>query len=171
MPTNVEIKARVNYFEKFQKTAEGISDTPCQVIAQEDVFFQTGKGRLKLRLLADGSGQLIYYERPDGESPKRSDYYIYTTSRPTELRLVLERTLGVRGIVRKTRYLYLVKNTRIHLDQVEGLGVFMELEVVLADGQTVEDGQAIAQELMVKLGVGQEDLIQGAYMDMLEQGA
>ena len=58
--------------------------------------------------------------------------------------------------------------TRVHCDQVEGLGDFMELEVVLDDNQTTEDGQAIAEDLMVKLGIDSSKLIAGAYMDLLE---
>lgn len=168
MPTNVEIKARVRDFESFRQLAEQASDKVCQVILQEDVFFYTQKGRLKLRFLAEDVGQLIYYERPDNGAPKRSDYFIHTSANPAELRDVLERALGVRGVVRKTRYLYMVGNTRIHLDQVENLGNFMELEVVLADGQTVEEGEKVAFSLMTRLGISQEDLIQGAYMDLLE---
>ena len=168
MPTNVEIKARVNNFERFRQAVEQISDMPCQIIPQEDVFFCAPHGRLKLRLLAKDRGQLIYYERPDSDAPKRSDYFIYSSANPAELRHVLERGLGLRGVVRKTRYLYMVKNTRIHLDQVEGLGDFMELEVVLGNNQTIEEGQAVALDLMTRLGICKEDLIHGAYMDLLE---
>jgi predicted adenylyl cyclase CyaB len=71
-------------------------------------------------------------------------------------------------VVRKTRYLYLVGQTRIHLDEVEGLGQFMELEVVMREGQTEAEGQAIAQDLMASLGVERGDLLEGAYMDLLE---
>lgn len=168
MPTNVEIKARVQDEIRFRLAAEAVSDTPCQVIPQEDVFFITPRGRLKLRILGEMHGQLIYYERPDSDAPKRSDYFIHTTDRPAELQDVLAKALGVRGTVRKTRSLYLVGNTRIHLDQVEGLGTFMELEVMLADGQSVTEGEKTAAELMARLGVAEQDLIRGAYMDLLE---
>ena len=82
---------------------------------------------------------------------------------------MLELAYGIRGVVRKTRYLYLVGQTRIHLDDVEGLGQFMELEVVLEDGQSDADGQVIAEGLMTALGVESGDLIDGAYMDLLEK--
>jgi predicted adenylyl cyclase CyaB len=75
----------------------------------------------------------------------------------------------VRGVVRKTRYLYLAGQTRIHLDDVEGLGHFMELEVVLRADQSDAEGQAIAEDLMVRLGVRKDDLLEGAYMDLLEK--
>jgi len=62
----------------------------------------------------------------------------------------------------------MVGQTRVHCDKVEGLGEFMELEVVLNDDQTVEEGEAIAHDLMEKLGVPKANLLKGAYMDMLE---
>ena len=82
---------------------------------------------------------------------------------------MLKLAYGIRGIVRKTRYLYLVGQTRIHLDDVEGLGQFMELEVVLKEEQSNEEGQKIAEDLMSALGVERGDLIDGAYMDLLEK--
>jgi predicted adenylyl cyclase CyaB len=149
--------------------AEVVSDTPVQVIPQEDTFFHTPKGRLKLRQLQPDLAQLVYYERPDQDGPKRSNYHIFETRDPSGLKTALSMALGVRGIVRKTRYLYLAGQTRIHLDDVEGLGQFMELEVVLQDGQSDADGQSIAEDLMAKLGVRTEDLLEGAYMDLLEK--
>ena len=168
MPSNIEIKARARDFEEIRRRAESLSDTSVDVIPQEDTFFNTGKGRLKLRILALNRGQLIYYTRPDQEGPKRSEYHIYETSDPENLRRVLELAYGIRGVVKKTRYLYLVGQTRVHLDDVEGLGQFMELEVVMGEGQSDAEGQVIAEDLMSRLGVERGDLIEGAYMDLLE---
>jgi predicted adenylyl cyclase CyaB len=114
---------------------------------------------------------LIYYTRPNQEGPKRSEYHISHTSDPVNLKRVLALAYGIRGMVRKTRYLYLVGQTRIHLDHVEGLGQFMELEVVMREGQSDADGQAIAEGLMASLGVEKSDLLEGAYMDLLESSA
>jgi predicted adenylyl cyclase CyaB len=169
MPTNIEIKARVHDMAALRSRAEGLSDTPVQVIPQEDTFFHVTKGRLKLRQLRPDYAQLVYYERPDQDGPKRSNYFIYETHDPEGLKAALSLALGVRGVVRKTRYLYLAGQTRIHLDDVDGLGQFMELEVVLRDGQTDAGGQAIAEDLMARLGVRKEDLLEGAYMDLLEK--
>jgi len=169
MPANIEIKARVRDMAGLRARAEALSDTPVQVIPQEDTFFHTPKGRLKLRQLQPDQAQLVYYERPDQDGPKRSNYFIYATSDPQGLLTTLTMALGVRGVVRKTRYLYLCGQTRIHLDDVEGLGQFMELEVVLREGQTDAEGQSIAEGLMTLLGVRQEDLLEGAYIDLLEK--
>jgi predicted adenylyl cyclase CyaB len=169
MPLNIEIKARARDFEEIRRRAESLSNTPVEVIRQEDTFFNTEKGRLKLRVLALNRGQLIYYTRPDYEGPKRSEYHVYETIDPENLRRVLELAYGIRGVVRKTRYLYLVGQTRVHLDDVEGLGQFMELEVVMGEGQSDTEGQAIAEDLMSRLAVERGDLIEGAYMDLLER--
>lgn len=168
MPANIEIKARVRDFALFESRAASLSDTYPQVIPQADTFFNVPKGRLKLRQLGPEEGQLVYYERPDQEGPKRSNYILVLTNEPSAMKAALTAALGVRGVVRKTRLLYLVGQTRIHLDEVEGLGHFMELEVVLQPGQTDAEGQAIAEDLMHRLGVAKEDLLEGAYMDMLE---
>jgi len=169
MPSNIEIKAHARDFLGMMKRARTLSDKPVEVIQQVDTFFNTKKGRLKLRVLAPNRGQLIYYERVNQDGPKRSDYYIAETSDPENLKRELELAYGIRGMVKKTRYLYLVGQTRVHLDDVEGLGRFVELEVVLNDGQSDAEGRAIAEGLMASLGVEGSDLIEGAYMDLLEK--
>ena len=168
MPSNIEVKAYARNFAEIQVRAEHLSNTPVEVIPQEDTFFNVQRGRLKLRILSGERGQLIYYKRPDQEGPKRSDYHISYTSDPANLKRVLELAYGIRGVVRKTRYLYLGGQTRIHLDDVEGLGQFMELEVVMQEGQSDIEGQAIAEDPMASLGVERTDLLEGAYMDLLE---
>jgi predicted adenylyl cyclase CyaB len=171
MPSNIELKAYARNFDEIRRRAEVLSDSPVEIILQEDTFFHTSQGRLKLRVLSANRGQLIYYTRPDQEGPKRSDYHISLTSDPENLKRVLELAYGIRGVVRKTRYLYLVGQTRVHLDDVESLGQFIELEVVLGDGQSDAEGQAIAEGLMTRLGVDRSDLLEAAYMDLLESSA
>lgn len=169
MPVNIEIKAHVHDFPALQRRAELLSDAPCQVIPQEDTFFSCPKGRIKLRELGPEHGQLVYYLRPDTAGPKHSDYKIFETDNPAGLKLILAQAYGVRGVISKVRYLYTVGQTRIHLDDVRGLGKFIELEVVLRVDQTDEQGQAIAEDLMRNLGVEEGDLIDGAYMDLMEK--
>jgi predicted adenylyl cyclase CyaB len=169
MATNIEIKARVRDRERLRQLAETLSDTPCVTLLQEDTFFNTPGGRLKLRSLAPDQGQLIYYVRDDAAGPKRSNYVISTTTEPDALKAVLAASLGIRGVVRKQRLLYMAGNTRIHLDEVQGLGDFMELEVVLLPGQSEQEGQATAVEIMEKLGIKDSDLVEVAYIDLLEK--
>ena len=117
MPSNIEIKARVRDFADIKSRAERLSDTPVEVIPQEDTFFNVPQGRLKLRVLTPDNAQLIFYTRPDLGGPKRSDYHIARTSDPENLKRVLELAYGIRGVVKKTRYLYLVGQTRVHFIQ------------------------------------------------------
>lgn len=169
MARNIEVKARVDDFETLKAQAASLSDRPMEIILQEDTFFNTKQGRLKLRMLAPNLGVLIYYERLDQNGPKRSDYHLAETREPESLKETLTLALGVRGVVRKTRYLYMVGQTRIHLDDVEGLGHFMELEVVMREGQSDAEGQAIAEDLMHSLGVRKDAWLEGAYMDLIER--
>ncbi|KAG5830546.1 hypothetical protein ANANG_G00311860 [Anguilla anguilla] len=167
MPSNVEIKAAVRNLALLKKRAEELSRSAGTLIRQQDTFFNAQKGRLKLRNLMNGTGQLIFYERPDVDGPKLSNYSISLTQDPDGLARVLADSLGVKGAVKKERQLYMVGQTRVHVDTVEGLGHFMELEVVMKEGQSAEEGEAIAHKLMEELGVKKEDLIVGAYMDLL----
>ncbi len=169
MPANIEIKARVHDFIALRQKAEQLSDAPCQVIPQEDTFFNCPHGRIKIRELGPEHGQLVYYLREDAAGPKHSEYKIFEADNPAGLKLILAQAYGVRGVVSKVRYLFMVGQTRIHLDDVLGLGKFMELEVVLRPDQTDEQGQAIAEELMRELGIQEADLIDGAYMDLMEK--
>ncbi len=131
-------------------------------------FRQVPEGRLKLRFHENRDSQLIFYTRSNQSGPKLSDFHLAATKTPDDLSNVLERALGVRGEVKKTRWLYMVGQTRVHCDRVDGLGDFAELEVLLNDDQTTSDGEKIAHDLMEKLGIKQDDLIAGAYMDLIE---
>lgn len=167
MASNIEIKARVADPVHLRKLAEQLSDTLPKTIRQHDTFFACSNGRLKLRVLSPDHGELIFYRRDDVADTKQSHYLIDQTSTPVQLRDVLSAALGVRQTVIKTRVLLMVDQTRIHLDEVEGLGSFMELEVVLRDNQPPEEGHRIARELMAALEIRESDLVEGAYADML----
>jgi len=169
MPRNVEIKARVHNFEALRLRAADLADGPVEVIEQLDTFYITPRGRLKLRVLAPDRCELIQYTRADDSTAKISTYEIVRSDDPASFSRILESALPIRGVVTKTRHLYLIGPTRVHLDEVEGLGTFMELEVVLSKSQTTEYGATIADDLMAKLGIQKEDLISGAYIDLLEQ--
>ncbi|XP_013403217.1 uncharacterized protein LOC106168620 [Lingula anatina] len=170
MPTNVEIKAKVANLEELKSKAASLSDSS-DVLVQEDTFFVTSNGRLKLReqkSRQSTGAELVYYEREDTEGPKSSHFVKTPIPDPSGFKETLRQAIGIRGVVKKTRYLFMVGQTRVHVDQVNGLGDFMELEV-MKDGQSLEEGQAIAEDLMQKLGIDKKDLVTGAYMDHLEK--
>ncbi|XP_031828759.2 uncharacterized protein LOC116425324 [Nomia melanderi] len=166
---NIEIKAKVNNPEHLISLTKELTDSDCTIIKQHDTFFKVAEGRLKLRQFEDGSGELLYYIRSNTLGPKLCNYQ-KTSLNPdacTGIRNILSASNGCIGIVKKTRKLYMIGQTRVHIDEVEGLGTFMELEVVLEDEQDMETGEKIAQDLMAKLNIKNEDLIANAYIDLL----
>ena len=169
MPNNIEIKAKLRHPDAVANTAKALSDTDLNVLEQRDTFFYAPSCRLKLREFSDGTGELISYLRPDTKDPTGSEYSISSTNNPAELRTVLTMALGVRGEVIKTRRLYISGRTRIHLDDVQGLGHYMELEVVMNAGDSNDGGVQEAQDLMNRLGIEASDLVDQAYIDLLEQ--
>ena len=167
MPSNIEIKARVADPTRKRELAERLVQKPPTVLQQHDTFFPCTNGRLKLRELSPTEGELIFYRRPDTAGPRQSDYSIHPTNSPASLRALLTAAFGVGTVVVKTRLLYLVGETRIHLDSVVGLGSFVELEVVLSPEQSAEEGRRVARDLMLALEIDQADLIDRAYADLL----
>lgn len=167
MARNVEIKARLRDPDRIRTHLESLRASGPQHLSQTDTFFNVPSGRLKLRDFGDGTGELIAYERDDTAGPKLSSYSRSPTAAPSELLAVLTRALGTRGVVRKQRAVYLVGQTRVHLDEVEGLGSFVELEVVLRDDQSVSDGDAVAVHLLQQLHIDAKDLVTHAYIDLL----
>ncbi|GFK94654.1 hypothetical protein NNJEOMEG_02501 [Fundidesulfovibrio magnetotacticus] len=166
MARNVEIKARIESLAALEPLAAALADRGPELIGQDDTFFVCPAGRLKLRDFGDGRGELIFYRREDKGGPKESFYTRTPTDSPGSLRGTLALALGEAGRVRKLRTLYLAGRTRIHLDRVEGLGDFLELEVVLEEGESAETGMAEARALMERLGVAPSALVAGAYADL-----
>jgi adenylate cyclase class IV len=167
MGVNIEIKARARDPERQRRIAARLSDSGPDLLEQTDTFFIVQRGRLKVREFASGEAELIQYERPDRRNPSRSSYSIVPVLCPHDLKTALAAALGILGVVRKKRYLYMVGQTRIHVDEVIGLGDFIELEVVQLAGRTDEDAAAIARTLMERLEIRDDDLVDCAYVDML----
>ena len=169
MARNIEIKARIDTLEAMaQKVAAIATEGPIE-IAQDDTFFWCQSGRLKLRVFTGDSGELIFYRRANQHGPKESFYLRSPTSAPDALRESLSLAYGQVGRIRKQRTLFLVGRARVHLDRVEGLGDFLEIEVVLIDGEPPEVGVREVQELMEKFGIKRSQLIKCAYIDLLAQ--
>jgi predicted adenylyl cyclase CyaB len=171
MARNIEIKARIAGVVALQPLAARLADTGPTIIEQDDTFFACAHGRLKLREQFGAGAELIFYQRADASGPKESFYLRVPVAEPNAMRELLQRAHGAAGRVRKRRVLFLVGRTRIHLDRVEGLGEFLELEVVLRDGEAAEEGIAEAGRIMAQLGVTPQQLVQGAYVDHLLQAA
>jgi len=170
MANNIEIKAKLKNISETKELARKLTNSNGELIVQRDIFFQCDTGRLKLREFADGSGELISYHREDTSEATPSEYIIYRTDSAEILRLTLSRTLKVRGEVKKTRHLYMIGRTRIHIDEVEGLGEYFEIEVVLEDGEDRTSATQEAIGLMAQMKVSEADLVRVAYIDLILEG-
>lgn len=165
MSRNVEIKARASDWDAQKKTAAASADR-VETLEQEDVFYPARNGRLKLRGQGDAGAYLIAYSRPDEAGAKTSDYVLAPVADFKATREALSRALGEEKVVRKKRTVFHWRQTRVHFDEVEGLGKFIELEVVLRPDQDAAFGEEVADFIMNKLGIAEGDLIQGAYADL-----
>ena len=171
MARNIEIKARIESIEALApKVAALANEAPIELV-QDDTFFRCNSGRLKLRSFSSESGELIFYRRENQPGPKESFYLRSPTSAPETLRESLSLACGEVGRVRKRRTLFLVGRTRVHLDRVERLGDFLELEVMLAENEPAENGMREAHELMERLGIHASQLVEDAYVDLYGDSA
>ena len=166
--SNIEIKARCDDLAAAREVAVRLATGHLGVDQQTDTYFATREGRLKLRESSLSGGQLIPYLRPDRAGPKRSDYQVLPVPDAAHLRRTLSEILGVHRVVRKRREIFLVDNVRIHLDEVDGLGTFVELEAVFDGSAASEDEEhAKVDRLMAELGIASDDLIEGSYEGMV----
>src|SRR5258705_4713367 len=145
MARNIEIKAHVESVEVLAPKAAAIADEGPIEIIQDDTFFRCDSGRLKLRAFSSEEGELIFYRRANQRGPKESFYLRSPTSAPDTLRESLSQAYGQAGLVQKHRTLFLVGRTRIHFDNVKGLGHFLELQVVLNEAELSHAGIPEAQ--------------------------
>lgn len=169
MARNIEIKARIESIEALLPKAAALADAGPTDIVQDDTFFTCPNGRMKLRAFSAADGELIFYRRANQPGPKESFYVRSPTASPDTLREAMSLAYGQVGRVRKQRTLFRVGRTRVHLDDVMHLGHFLELEVVLGEGESTDAGVAEAQRLMAALGVDPTQLVEGAYVDLLQQ--
>lgn len=167
---NVEIKARSTRHDDVRAVLQRLGSRLVGTDHQVDTYFNVPVGRLKLR---EGTieNSLIHYLRDDQSGPKTSDVLLYRVKPDPSLREVLERALGILVVVDKHREIHFVDNVKIHLDTVVGLGTFLEIEAIDADGSRSPDQlQAQCEAFMDHFGVRDEDLLQDSYSDMLLRG-
>lgn len=164
---NIEIKLRIADAEKARAAVEALADGPAEVLEQTDTYFGTGAGAyLKLRE-ENGRASLIAYRRQLGDDPRPSDIRLTRLHSAADLGETLGHALGVLVVVDKTRQLYFRGQTRIHLDRVDRLGAFLELEVVLEPGQSEQDGLEIARDLVRRLELDDAEAQTESYRDLL----
>lgn len=167
MPCNLELKARHPDLAAAAAAAERLGARGPSVQVQADTYFRVPSGRLKLREIDGAPAELIAYDRPDRGGARASAYQLVAVLDPGGLKSALAGALGVRGEVRKRRAIYLWHNVRIHLDDVAGLGTFVEFEAVLAPGEDEAAAHARLEELCRALGVRPDDHLGPSYADLL----
>ncbi|HEY7118840.1 MAG TPA: class IV adenylate cyclase [Tepidisphaeraceae bacterium] len=167
MRRNIEIKARCRDLGAARDAARRLGAAFSGMLEQRDTYFIVPHGRLKLRETVGTGAELIAYQRLDAAAVRGSDYQLVAVADPAGLREALEAALGVRGEVIKTRELWMWRGVRIHLDQVRGLGAFLEFEAVLEAGEDDRIGYEKVATLREALGVGDEDLLGASYADLL----
>jgi predicted adenylyl cyclase CyaB len=165
---NIELKARCGDLSELRAKALGLGARDMGILRQRDTFFAAPHARLKLREFGDGRAELISYVRPDVPTARGSDYVLAAVDRPAEVRSALEHALGIVGTVSKIRQLFLLRATRIHLDEVEGLGFFIELETVI-DRQTDDEAHLELRTIAEALNIEPTDWVALPYAELLKR--
>ncbi|MCI4671414.1 MAG: class IV adenylate cyclase [Bacteroidia bacterium] len=167
MHLNIEIKARTDKYLHIKEVLESHNALYKGLDHQIDTYYQVSGGRLKLRQ-GNIEKSLIFYERSDQEGPKASHVSLYHPQKDQDLKALLGRALGVWRIVDKKREIYFVDNVKIHLDRVEGLGSFVEIEAIDSDGSIGEEKlREQCNYFMEKFEILESDLLSNSYSDMV----
>ncbi|MEZ4426258.1 MAG: CYTH domain-containing protein [Nannocystaceae bacterium] len=164
---NIELKARHPSLARARAAALELGATWRWSLTQRDTFFHCRDGRLKLRESSSGDAELIWYRRADAASARASDYRLVPVADAPALAEALAAALGVRGQVCKRRELLCWRGVRIHLDEVEGLGAFVEFEAVLGPELDEDAGRRRLAALSAALELADEDRVAVAYVDLL----
>jgi predicted adenylyl cyclase CyaB len=176
MNRNIEIKTACDDLDRVRAAVQEMSARLASIEEQCDTYFQTARGRLKLRrrlLNAEGDSagdeqfELIWYQRPDTTTAKGSDYYLIHVIDGAELRRLLANGLGILAEVLKHRTVYLWRNVRIHLDEVERLGSFVELEAIVDEPCDETSARAKIDHLCEALDIQPDQLVDVSYSDLL----
>lgn len=164
---NIEIKARTGSPELIRKILTEHNAEFKGIDEQTDTYFNVPHGRLKMR---EGNieNNLIYYVRNDQAGPKNSTFHLVKVEDAKGLKEVLTRSCGIKIIVKKKRAIYYIGNVKFHLDDVPGLGIFVEIEAGNLMAKKTED-ELLEQCIfyLKKFGIKEEDLVAESYSDML----
>lgn len=171
MPVNVEIKART---ERTQFIREILTSRHAEYRGtdnQTDTYFHCAQGRLKLRQ-GNVEKNLIFYRRPDQAGPKTAEVSLYKPDNSGDLKQLLSQALGVWKQVVKQREIYFIDNVKFHLDHVEGLGNFVEIEAIDTDGSIPVDKLREQCNFYLNLfEIQAEDLLDRSYSDMVTENS
>lgn len=165
--TNAEIKAVCRDHAAIRAILRKLNAQFIGADSQTDTYFNVPTGRLKLR---EGliENALIYYRRPDNDVPKLSGVILFNSPDLNGLKTLLTTALGIKVIVVKQREIYFVNNIKIHLDSLENLGEFVEIEAIDANGnRTQAELLDQCQKMIIHFDIHPDDLLTGSYSDMV----
>jgi homotetrameric cytidine deaminase len=166
---NVELKARDPDPARSLERARALGAEDHGELRQRDTYFAAPRGRLKLREQEPGGAELIAYERADAPGARESRYRLAPVADGAAVREALAAAVGITVVVAKRRRLLLWQGVRIHLDEVEGLGSFVELEGVAEDASDLSaEGERVAT-LRAELSIADDDLVPTGYADLLAE--
>lgn len=163
---NVEVKVRWADLAAMERRLHEVGVARVRRMRQVDTYFEVPAGRLKLREIDGRFAELIGYRRPDVAAARTSRFSIVKLPDAAAMRAVLSAVLPVRVVVAKTRALYQWDDTRVHLDEVDGLGTFVELETAVFGGE-LEAAQRQCAAVAHALGLSAGQAIAGSYADLL----
>lgn len=165
---SIEIKARSYNNDRFRTILEDRHADFRGTDHQIDTYLKTSRGRLKIREGRVENNRLVYYERADETGPKHSDVLVFEYDTGTQLKDMLVAALGILIVVDKQREIYYINNVKFHLDQLRGLGQFVEIEAIGRAGETgLEPLRKQCNFYRGLLGIRDEDLIDVSYSDLL----
>ena len=164
---NIEIKAKSNNQNAIREILKSKKADFKGADRQIDTYFKVNNGRLKLR---EGKieNNLIHYQRENKEGPKQSDVNLFKSNPESSLKEILTKALCVLVVVDKKREIYFIDNVKFHIDTVENLGNFVEIEAIDEDGTIGKDKLIEQCQFFLDLfKISQEDLISVSYSDLL----
>lgn len=166
---NIEIKAKANNQDAIRESLKSNNADFRGVDHQIDTYFKVNNGRLKLR---EGKieNHLIHYQRENKEGPKQSDVTLFKSDPKTSLKEILTKALGILVVIDKKREIYFIDNVKFHIDIVEDLGTFVEIEAIDTDSTIGKDTLLEQCKFFLDLfKIPQKDLISVSYSDLLLQ--
>ena len=168
---NIELKARCGDLSLARDGARSVGAVHQGVLVQTDTYFHCASGRLKLRQIDGERAELIWYARADSTEIRSSDYVLTPVPDADSALAALTAALGTRIVVKKRRELWMYENVRIHLDQVDGLGQFVEFEAVIRSDSDAVVAPTQIQKLRAAMKIFEKDLVSRSYSDLLEEEA
>jgi predicted adenylyl cyclase CyaB len=166
---NLEFKARLDDASPVLGVVRRLGGDLWGDLRQTDTYFAVSNGRLKLRETPGFSAELIYYDRDESAPDRPSDYDVAHTTDADALKQMLAAALGVLAVVRKRRTLLLLDTTRVHLDNVEGLGSFIEIEVPVRTPEAEPQAREQLEALIEALGLDRDAGLRLSYLDLMLQ--